>query len=74
MVSYRSAFGIRGSPLGQELLGKLDLPSGYAGGPTIFLLPRIESQKGSRFRKSQKRSCVLQADSSKLQLRARSSA
>jgi len=37
MVSYRSAFGIGGSPSSQETYEKNVLPSGYAGGPNIFL-------------------------------------
>ncbi len=45
MVSYyRSAFGIRGSPSIQKLLQKFVLTSGYAGGFTILLLPRIKSR------------------------------
>ncbi len=39
MISYRSAFAVGGSPPTQETLKKISLPSGYAGGPTIFLLP-----------------------------------
>ena len=51
-VSYRSAFAVGGSPPSQETSKKI-VYSGYAGGPTIFLLPPIWERgiKISRFAK-----------------------
>jgi len=44
-VSYRIAFGIGGSPPSEETTEKIILPSGYAGGPTIFLRRRLRERK-----------------------------
>ena len=44
MSVYRSVFSIGGSPSCQETTEKI-LPSGYAGGPTIFLRRRLRERK-----------------------------
>jgi len=44
-VSYRSAFGIGGSPPSEDSTKIYILPSGYAGGPTIFLRRRLRERK-----------------------------
>ena len=45
MVSFRGAFSIVRSPPSEETTEKNILPSGYAGGPTIFLRHRLREKK-----------------------------
>jgi hypothetical protein len=49
MVSYHSAFAVGGGLPSQETMEKNILPSGYAGGSTIFLLPPISREKNQDF-------------------------
>ncbi len=71
-VSYHSVFGIGGSFLKSKTMEKISTASGYAGGPTIFLLPPIK-RKEPRFCNLQKCPCILRANSNSHQQRARSS-
>ncbi len=48
MVTYCIVFGIGGSPPSEETTEKIILPSGYAGGSTIFLRRRL--REGNRER------------------------
>jgi hypothetical protein len=49
MVSYRSAVGIYDSPSSQGTYEKYIIPSGYAGGPTIFLRRQLREGNHENF-------------------------